>query len=142
MIYALFFCAALIIFVVLMIRLASFIISSLIVFSLSLNTLVLSHFEYNYEYIVSELCVEKDVKDSCCKGSCHLAAEFSKVDPSASDMEISFVNSVELLNWFQSKKLEEKKSAKPLLIEYKGFSRFSLLKGNCESIDHPPAVVI
>ena len=32
------------------------------------------------EYIVSELCVERDIPDSTCEGKCHLKKELSKLE--------------------------------------------------------------
>lgn len=42
--------------------------------------IVLASFEINKEYIVKELCVQKEEPDNCCQGSCHLKKELEKQD--------------------------------------------------------------
>jgi len=37
--------------------------------------IIVANFEMNKEYIAKNLCVQKDVKDNCCQGSCHLKTE-------------------------------------------------------------------
>lgn len=44
------------------------------------KNVVLVSFYIHQDYIASELCVEKDVEGSCCKGSCVLQKELQKTD--------------------------------------------------------------
>jgi len=44
------------------------------------TSFVLLHFELNQEYIANELCVEKDIPDSCCKGKCYLNDALEKAE--------------------------------------------------------------
>lgn len=39
----------------------------------------------NYEYISTELCIEKDIVESCCKGKCYLNDQLSKTVSSDED---------------------------------------------------------
>jgi hypothetical protein len=43
-------------------------------------TMVQLDYLVHKDYIVSELCVEKDVPESTCEGKCHLRKELSKLD--------------------------------------------------------------
>jgi len=79
-----------------MLKALSYLVSGALVLSLSLNTLILSNYVLNYDYIVNELCVEKDVKDSCCKGSCHLNKEFEKKESSEQNSTTDWSSSFEL----------------------------------------------
>lgn len=38
----------------------------------------LADYALNFEYISTELCIEKDVVESCCKGKCYLNEQLSK----------------------------------------------------------------
>lgn len=51
-----------------------------ICFSQLATTMVLVHFELNQERIAAELCVEKDIPDSCCKGKCYLNDALEKAE--------------------------------------------------------------
>ncbi|MDG1765533.1 MAG: hypothetical protein P8H98_01960 [Flavobacteriales bacterium] len=44
------------------------------------TSFVLLHFELNQERIATELCVEKDIPDSCCKGKCYLNDALEKAE--------------------------------------------------------------
>jgi len=37
-------------------------------------------FKLNQEYIAKTLCVQKEVEDNCCKGSCHLTKQLEEDD--------------------------------------------------------------
>jgi hypothetical protein len=47
--------------------------------------IVLLEFEMNQEYIAKNLCVEKDVEDNCCQGSCHLKEKLEEEDKKDKD---------------------------------------------------------
>jgi hypothetical protein len=54
------------------------------------KTLLLVDFIINRDYIASNLCEKKDVKDNCCKGYCHLTKQLKqeeKREPSNSVIE-------------------------------------------------------
>lgn len=51
-----------------------------ICFSQLATSFVLLHFELNQERIAAELCVEKDIPDSCCKGKCYLNDALEKAE--------------------------------------------------------------
>lgn len=38
----------------------------------------LANYVINYDYIVEELCEQKDIKDNTCQGKCHLTKEIQK----------------------------------------------------------------
>ncbi|MDG1333115.1 MAG: hypothetical protein P8P74_12350 [Crocinitomicaceae bacterium] len=38
----------------------------------------LADYAINYEYISTELCIEKDLVESCCKGKCYLNNQLAK----------------------------------------------------------------
>lgn len=42
----------------------------------------LLEYQLLYNYIVNELCVEKDVPDSCCQGKCHLEKRLNETGAS------------------------------------------------------------
>lgn len=43
----------------------------------------------NYDYIVTELCIEKDIENNSCQGSCHLSEQIQKqIDSENSDKKI------------------------------------------------------
>lgn len=120
-------------------RIVAYILSSVIFLSLSLNTLILAYFEYNYDYIVSELCIEKDVKESCCKGSCHLNQEFDKMQTSKEDTQVNFINSTESLNWIVVTLKTSTDESFFLRSEPGWSSDYSLSNGHNSLIEHSPA---
>ncbi|MFK7757804.1 MAG: hypothetical protein AB8B53_12815 [Flavobacteriales bacterium] len=119
-------------------KLISLILVTGIVFGLSLNSFIVAHFEYNYDYIVTELCVEKDVKDSCCKGSCQLSEELSKADQSSHKEDASALPTLEVLNWFKAESSFKHNVTKINLTEKVQCPSFNLCSGISNSIDHPP----
>lgn len=52
------------------------------------------------DYIAKELCIEKDVANSCCKGSCVLTKELAKTESTPSGPK--WENVKELLLFFQN----------------------------------------
>jgi hypothetical protein len=44
-------------------------------------------FKINQEYIAANLCIEKDIEESTCKGSCHLKKELDKVETNKGKQE-------------------------------------------------------
>jgi len=44
----------------------------LLLFQLGSKSFILFHFLINQEEIAATLCVQKEVEDNCCQGSCHL----------------------------------------------------------------------
>lgn len=40
--------------------------------------LIMADFEANREFIAQNLCVQKEIKNNCCQGSCHLKKELEK----------------------------------------------------------------
>lgn len=44
---------------------------------------VIINFELNKEYIVKNLCEQKEEEDNCCQGSCHLKKELEKQEEQA-----------------------------------------------------------
>lgn len=53
----------------------------------SLSTFVFLNFKLHQEQIAAELCKEKDIPNSCCKGSCHLEDQFKALDQEPEDAE-------------------------------------------------------
>jgi hypothetical protein len=56
----------------------------LIVFGISAQILsramILLNFQLNREYIAKNLCVQKEKKNNCCQGSCHLKSQLAEED--------------------------------------------------------------
>jgi hypothetical protein len=50
---------------------------------------ILIDFKINQEYIAKNLCINKDVPDSCCKGSCHLKESLEEEEKSENPESIS-----------------------------------------------------
>lgn len=50
-----------------------------------LPSYILISFELNKEYIVENLCIEKDKEVNTCQGSCHLNKELEKITPASDD---------------------------------------------------------
>ena len=122
-----------------MLKAISIILSGLVCFSLFLNTIIISNHVVNYDYIVSELCIEKDIKESCCKGSCHLADQFNKVENSKNSPELTFLNGSDLINWFSSEKIQETTSSNEDVSEKSNFTfQANILAGIKSRIFHPP----
>ncbi len=121
-------------------KLAALIITASILFGVSLNTFIIVHFEYNYEFIVSVVCVEKDIEDSCCKGSCHLNDEFSKTNHNKAPEDAFAITSLELLSWFSSEKSDQECIFNPYEENRRVNPKFNLILGVYGSIDHPPQV--
>ena len=40
--------------------------------------IILINFQLNKEYIAKNLCVQKEIEDNCCKGSCHLKQQLQE----------------------------------------------------------------
>ena len=40
--------------------------------------IILVNFQINKDYISKNLCVQKEVKNNCCKGSCHLKKQLQE----------------------------------------------------------------
>ncbi len=122
-----------------MLKAISIILSGLVCFSLLLNTFIISSHVVNYDYIVSELCIEKDIKESCCKGSCHLADQFNKAESSKNSTKLTFINGSELNKWFSSEKIQEKSSSKKEVSKKPKFTfQVNILDGIRSRIFHPP----
>ncbi len=51
-----------------------------IVLQSSSKLIILINFQINKEYISKNLCVQKNIKGNCCKGSCHLKKELKEDD--------------------------------------------------------------
>ena len=45
----------------------------------------LLEYELFYDYITQELCVEKDIPDSCCNGKCHLEKRLDEAGATGND---------------------------------------------------------
>ena len=123
-----------------MLKVVSIILTSLVCFSLFLNTMIISYHSVNYEYIVAELCVEKDLKESCCKGSCHLASQFDKAENSKSTSDLNYINSADLMNWFSSEKIQEESTSKFVVNKPNLLLQANVLEGFVSRIFHPPIV--
>ncbi len=46
----------------------------------SLNTVIVIHFEWNRDSIAAEQCVEREIENSCCKGSCVLKERLDQLE--------------------------------------------------------------
>lgn len=66
------------------------------VFVFALNMLYASfvwiNFKANQEYIANNLCIEKDIEESTCNGSCHLKEELDKVEESKGNSKEEPIN--------------------------------------------------
>lgn len=61
-------------------QLLAWVILLLINFNFVAKIYVISNFYVNRIEIASKLCVKKNIKNNCCKGSCHLNNQLSKLD--------------------------------------------------------------
>lgn len=68
-----------------------------IIFQSFSTILILINFQLNKEYISKNLCVQKEVKDNCCKGSCHLKKQLKEEEKK----EQSPANSLKDIKEFQ-----------------------------------------
>lgn len=59
-------------------------------FSTAGKLAVFTYYQLNKDYIAANLCVKKDVPDSCCKGSCFLEDSLQKVDSPEPDAEVPY----------------------------------------------------
>jgi len=62
-----------------------------------LRSAVLIHYFIQRDFIAQELCEEKNVPDSCCKGSCVLKKELNKTESAHDDEKIPFRELKELI---------------------------------------------
>lgn len=63
-----------------------FFISIFIIFTLALRpVLPLINYAVNYEYIVDNLCENRNIPQSTCKGKCYLEKEISKTEKQANN---------------------------------------------------------
>jgi hypothetical protein len=68
-----------------------------IIFQSFSKIFILINFQINREYISKNLCVQKKVKDNCCKGSCHLKKQLKEEEKK----EESPANSLKDIKEFQ-----------------------------------------
>jgi hypothetical protein len=57
-------------------------------------------FKMNQEYIAKNLCVQKEVEDNCCQGSCHLKEKMEEDDKNQDTQsgELKIVKEVQLFH--------------------------------------------
>jgi hypothetical protein len=103
---------------------------------------VIVHFQLNKEYITKNVCIQREIKNNCCKGSCDLNEKLSFVQESvnntknipvsktAKDSEVLFLTIFE--NWE---------------FEVRGFQKsplqndsFTIQNGYAELIKPPPQI--
>lgn len=73
-----------------MLRYLAIVFTCLFILQISLNTLVFIQFKIQQEYILKEVCVQKNKSLNTCKGSCYLKTHLQKQD-SQSDFSISYL---------------------------------------------------
>ena len=70
----------------------SFLVS--FVYNILLPSFILVEFKVNQEFIAANLCVDKDIKESSCKGKCQLKKSLAKVEK-ANEKRNDFVENIE-----------------------------------------------
>lgn len=66
------------------------------------KTLLVGLFELNKERIAKELCVEKDVEGSCCKGKCYLSKQLKQEESKGGAATLTFKDGPEITLFFVS----------------------------------------
>ena len=67
----------------------------------------LINYSINYNYIVEELCKERELEDNTCLGKCHLANEIKKqVDPITNNTQIPQIDLLKIPHFMNSNKNE------------------------------------
>lgn len=74
----------------------SILLSSVIMLLAIQNTLVYTSFKWNQDYIAQFLCIEKDIQESTCQGSCHLKTELDKVNHTDNNLPVPILNEMEI----------------------------------------------
>ncbi len=73
----------------------------ILVYLVVINGNLISLLEYyiRYDYIIKNLCVQREKDENTCKGSCHLEENLNKINPespkSAESIEIRFLNGID-----------------------------------------------
>jgi len=106
------------------------------------KSVVFLNFLSSKKYIAKEICVQRKIKNNCCKGSCHLSKELKKVEtpqekkaPSR-DVKTSEINLFFCVKGENSSTIYEKQ----LKNNFSHFSSFYILEDNTD-IFHPPQVI-
>jgi hypothetical protein len=99
--------------------------------------IILLSFEVNQDFIANNFCVQKDVEDNCCKGSCQLKKQLS--DDEAKSESIPFQNlkdklDVHLFCEAETLYVFSPKAADKTLLRY----RHSALLDSESTVLHPP----
>jgi len=65
-----------------------FFISFFIVFTIAIRpVLPMINYAVNYDYIVKNLCEQREVKDSTCKGKCYFGKELAKTEKQSNNSQ-------------------------------------------------------
>ncbi len=73
----------------------------ILVYLVVINGNLISLLEYyiRYDYIIKNLCVQREKDENTCKGSCHLEENLNKINPespkSTESIEVRFLNGID-----------------------------------------------
>ncbi len=110
-----------------------------IIFQSFSTIFILINFQLNKEYISKNVCVQKEVKDNCCKGSCHLKKQLKEEEKKEQSPASSLKDLKEFQIFCQSNSFFQ---FQPDVLLLKDFIPFQYSRSSTISfsIFHPPTV--
>lgn len=101
-------------------------------------------FKINQDYIADNLCIEKDIEESTCNGSCHLKKELEKVEENKGNSKEEPINisqsRIDVFLLTSVVKHTEFISVINTQISF-GTPKSEVLKGYSTQIFHPPIII-
>ena len=105
-----------------------------------LKSAVLFEFKFNQEYISQTMCVQKEIENNTCKGTCHLSKQLEKTEEQQDDIPVSNEELQEILVFFPiSSELDEFMRQEENIFTPSSSSLLSTEVNH--SIFHPPQLV-
>lgn len=99
--------------------------------------IILVNFQINRDYISKNLCVQRDKKHNCCKGSCHLKKSLEADDKKQDAPGPNFKNLKEFQTYCQANSLFEFSDKAVLIFKYCRIANPAVASVSF-SIFHPP----
>lgn len=108
----------------------------LLLMSVSAKTLLWLDYEARTEFYATTLCVQKEVADNCCKGSCYLTKELQQQDQREEESFPTLKLNTELIFISNEKvNLDSKENVQEVFYHHTNESE---LTGSCSEILRPP----
>ncbi len=101
--------------------------------------IILVNFQINNDYISKNLCVKKEVKNNCCKGSCHLKKQLQEEEKKEQSPASSLKNVKEFQIFCQYNSSFKFQSSLLLETDFTPFKGLTAFQPSF-SIFHPPKV--